>query len=173
MSGDVLINTLIEHVDGLDLGDSWVKVASQNHANHVFSTTRASKCDLRILRDFLESAGCSGILPPDEHCIPLIHILRSNLPKVEQKVFPTRLEVLFPVMYPGHHLIGLNHDAVIDCRQTRLVCIGFNELCRPVAERGQQWRGESLAGSSQTSILDWLKKDDTAPGPCDNAQRIR
>ncbi|MCJ1477979.1 hypothetical protein MMC13_006654 [Lambiella insularis] len=74
--------------------------------------------DLTILRNFLESTGYFDILPSDENCIPLIHVLRPNLPKIGQSPFPLRLEVLFPVMFPRHQLIGLNHAALVDCQQT-------------------------------------------------------
>lgn len=71
-----------------------------------------------------------------------------------------RLEHLFPVMYPGHEYVGLNHAALIDCRQTRLVCEGFEQLCRPVGEREGKWRPENIAKPSQRSVLDWAKKAD-------------
>ena len=69
--------------------------------------------DLRFLRNLLESAGYSDILPPDENCMPLIHVLRPNLPKIGQSPFPLRLEVLFPIIIPRHQLIGLNHAAPV------------------------------------------------------------
>jgi hypothetical protein len=123
--------------------------------------------DLRILRNFLESAGYFDILPPDENCIPLIHVLRPNLPKIGQSPFPLRLEVLFPVMFPRHQLIGLNHAALVDCQQTRLICMGFDQLCMPVEKRGKDWQPESVARISQTSVLDWLEKEnETEEGMC-------
>ncbi|KAI0906095.1 hypothetical protein F4823DRAFT_608604 [Ustulina deusta] len=69
------------------------------------------------------------------------------------------LEVLFSIMYPRHHLIGLNHQALVHCQQTRLVYVGFNELCKPVEERGEERQPETIARSSQKSVLDWLNKD--------------
>ena len=116
--------------------------------------------DLKILRNFLDSGGYSDIMPPDENCIPLINIIRSSLPRVRKNVFPMRLEHLFPVMFPGHKYVGLNHAALIDCRQTRLVCEGFEQLCRPVEEREGKWRPENIAKPSQRSVLDWAKKAD-------------
>ena len=118
-----------------------------------------SPFDLRILRGFLESAGYHGILPPDENCIPLLQLLRPNLSvaPLGHKGFPLSLEVLFPIMYPRHQLVGLNHQALEDCQQTRLVCMAFDQLCKPIAERGEEWQPDGVASSAQTSILDWLQ----------------
>jgi hypothetical protein len=115
-----------------------------------------STMDLSLLREFLESAGYTGILPPNKNCIPLIPLLRMNLSEGPpgRKSFPLGLEELFPVMYPRHHLIGLNHQALIDCQQTRLVCMAFDELCKPIGERGIEWQPDTVASSAQTSILD-------------------
>jgi hypothetical protein len=172
------------------LGSRCVKMVSEMHAKAVFSSKRkkidrmtvhqvaaklkeagigpetivlvwaVNNVDLKILRQFLESAGYYDILPLDKNCIPLIHVLRPNLPKITQKAFPLRLEILFPTMFPVHPLVGLNHEALVDCQQTRLVCMGFNELCRLVEERGTEWQPETVARSSQTTILDFLKKRD-------------
>jgi len=38
--------------------------------------------DLKILRNFLDSDGYSDIMPLDENCIPLVNVIRSNLPRV-------------------------------------------------------------------------------------------
>ena len=88
-----------------------------------------SKFDLTLLRDFLESAGHSGILPPHENCIPMIKLFRANLPVGPSGYpsFPLSLELLFPTLYPRHSLIGLNHRALEDAQQTRLVCMAFEK----------------------------------------------
>lgn len=86
-----------------------------------------STTDLKLLGELLESAGHIGILPPDEKCIPLIQLLRPNLstePPGYQRV-PLALELLFPIMYPRHSLVGLNHQVLVDCQETRLVCMAF------------------------------------------------
>ena len=66
-----------------------------------------SKVDLTITRDFLVSAGYPGILPPDENCITMIQLFRKNLPvgPPGHRLFPLGLEILFPTMFPNHHLI--------------------------------------------------------------------
>lgn len=114
--------------------------------------------DLQILRNFLESAGYYGILPPDDHCFPMVAVLRPNLPKVGKKQFPMRLDMLFPLMFPNHRLVGLNHEALIDCQQTRLICLAFKQLCRPVEERQTQWQPAIDKKPLQASIRDWLIK---------------
>lgn len=63
-------------------------------------------------------------------------------------------------MYPRHSLVGLNHQALVDCQQTLLVCMAFDELCRPIEERGEQWRPDTVAMAPQRSITDWLLKSD-------------
>jgi hypothetical protein len=125
-----------------------------------------STSDLTLLRLFLESAGYVGILPPDENCIPLIQVLRTNLRDgpAGYGLFPMRLDLLFPIMYPRHSLIGLNHQALVDYQQTRLVCMAFDELCKPIEERGDKWRPETCEQSAQTSILDWLRDEHTVEG---------
>ncbi|KAI3330212.1 hypothetical protein F4824DRAFT_492409 [Ustulina deusta] len=109
-----------------------------------------STFDLTLLRQFLESAGYFGVLPPDKNCIPMVNILRPHLSKrlPSGKLFPLRLDVLFTLMYPRHGLVGLNHQALVDCQQTRLVCMAYEELCRPIAERGREWQPDMVAPST-------------------------
>jgi hypothetical protein len=116
--------------------------------------------DLVILREFLESGGYLNLLPPDKNCIPMVNILRPNLNDrlPGGKMFPLKLEMLFPIMFPRHSLVGLNHQALPDCRQTRLVCMAYEELCRPIAERGQEWQPDTITHTAQTSILGWVEK---------------
>ena len=112
-----------------------------------------------MLRKLLVSEGYDDILLPDRNCVPIINILRPNIFKdmPKEQRFPLALEFLFPLLYPRHHLIGLNHQALVDCQQTRLVCKAFDELCRPVDERGEMWQPDTVSSSSQTSILNWLR----------------
>jgi hypothetical protein len=116
--------------------------------------------DLRLLRDFLESGGYFDLLPPETQCIPMVNILRPNLTSrlPDGRPLPLSLEVLFPLMYLRHRLIGLNHQALVDCQQTRLVCMAYDELCRPLADRPQRWESDMIATTAQQSILDWLQR---------------
>ena len=131
--------------------------------NTTFLAWRKSTTDLKLLRHFLQLAGYADILPPDENCIPLIPIFRLNLPNLVQdpasrrsKLFPLALEVLFPVIFPRHSLIGLNHRALVDCQQTRLVLQAAIDLTQPVEERGKGWNPERITRNSQMSVCDWL-----------------
>ncbi|RBA10665.1 hypothetical protein FPRO05_05254 [Fusarium proliferatum] len=119
-----------------------------------------NRADLQLLRKFLEAGGYTDILPPDENCIPLIHLFRTNLPynRFKQR-FPLNLEVLFPVLYPGSGLRGRNHRAIIDCLQTRYVCDALDEFSRPVAERGIRWRPEKFEKASQKAIRDYYPSE--------------
>lgn len=65
-------------------------------------------------------------------------------------------------MYPRHGLVGLNHQALVDCQQTRLVCMAYEELCRPIAERGREWQPNMVPTSGQTCILDWFTRREDA-----------
>jgi hypothetical protein len=136
------------------------KGISQDTIILVYHKTRM---DLKILRQLLESQGYDSILPPDEYYFPLIQLLRTNmfqgLSKDQQ--FPLKLEVVFLIMFPRHELIGLNHQALVDCQQTRLVCKAIDELGRPTRERGGKWQPDSVAKSAQLSILNWLQDEYT------------
>lgn len=118
------------------------------------------RTDLRILRRFLESSGHDVLLPPVENCIPLLHLFRTNLSMASPgpKKFPLSLEVLFPILFPRHDLVGLNHRALEDSLQTRLLSLAFDELCKPVKQRGGKWRPENITHIAQTSLVSWLQK---------------
>jgi hypothetical protein len=125
----------------------------------IFIVYHTSKTDLQMLRKLLVSEGYDHILPPDRNCVPIINILKPNIFKdiPKEQRFPLALEFLFPLLYPRHRLIGLNHQALVDCQQTRLVCKAFDELCRPVDKRGEMWQPDTVSSSSQISILSWLR----------------
>lgn len=120
--------------------------------------------DLALLREFLEAAGYNDILPANENCIPMVNILRPNFSahRVNGRQFPLRLEILFPTLFPSHPLVGQNHQALVDCQQTRLVCQAFDELCQPVEERSVKWKSADVARCSQPSITDWAKRIPTS-----------
>jgi hypothetical protein len=146
---------LSNHIKRVTLGKRLVGITQST----VILVYHATNFDLRLLRRFLESAGYFGYLPPEENCIPMVNILRPHMSDrlPSGRRFPLKLEVLFPLMFPRHSLVGLNHQALVDCQQTRLVCMAYEELCRPIAERGQEWQPDNVARSGQTSILDWLQ----------------
>lgn len=123
--------------------------------NTIFLVWHVSKADLSMTRQLLESAGYFDILPSNENCIPFIHLVRPNLSGGSARLsrFPLALDVLFPIMYPQHSLIGLNHQALVDCQQTRLVCMAFDELCRPIEERRKGWQHDEIERPGQKSRL--------------------
>lgn len=116
------------------------------------------KYDLTLLRNFLESAGYSGILPPDENCIPMVQLFRKNLPvgPPGYSSFPLKLEILFPILYPRHSLIGFNHHALQDTQQTRLVWMAFDELCKP------KWQPDTVTNTAQKTLLNWVQGEPLA-----------
>jgi hypothetical protein len=129
----------------------------------IFLVWHVSKADLSMLRHLLESAGYFHILPSNENCMPFIHLVRANLVEGSSRLtrIPLALEVLFPIVSPRHSLIGLNHQALVDCQQTRLVCIAFDELCRPIAERGQGWQRDTIERLGQKSIFNRMRDSQT------------
>ncbi|KAJ3531460.1 hypothetical protein NM208_g8870 [Fusarium decemcellulare] len=131
--------------------------------------------DLGLLRNLLESNGYRNLLPPDKNCIPFIHLLNTNITQClsEDQRFPVALEVIFPLFYPRHHLVGLNHQALIDCQQTRLVCMAFDELCKPIAKRGATWNPDTTSNSAQRSIMDWLQSGPTVDNSNGTRKRRR
>lgn len=132
----------------------------------VFLAWHKGKADLQILRKFHATGRYEDILPLDDHCVPLIQLFRSNLPKAPPglKNFPLRLDILFPVLYPQNPLIGFNHQALADCQQTRLAIVTFEELCKPVEERPEEWQWRKVSKPSQRTILDWVHSTTNSEG---------
>jgi hypothetical protein len=131
----------------------------------IFIVWHYAKTDLQILRDFLEAEGHTGILPKDKNCISLLKPFQDNLKVAPNglKAFPLRLELLFPIFFPRHDLIGLNHRALEDTLQTRLLALAFDELCKPTKERSENWRPAHLARVTQTSITDFYQHEKGVP----------
>ena len=105
-----------------------------------------SAFDLKILRQLLESEEYHGILPTEKYCIPLLQLLRWNpfeVPLGGVKV-PLALECLFPIMYPRSQLVGLNHQALVDCQQTRLVCMALMNYAN-LLKSGVKTRSRTLS----------------------------
>ena len=107
----------------------------------IFVVWARNKSDLRLLSEWLEAEGYSGILPPDSTCVPVtndfqINVRTSKLSNGKQ--FPTSLPIIFPV-YLGthHHLYGRNHQAIFDTLQLWLMNEAFKQLCLPPSDRDQ------------------------------------
>lgn len=116
--------------------------------------------DLKLLKKFLEAQGHTGILPTDRNCISLLKPFHNNLTVAPRglEAFPLRPELLFPIFFPRHELIGLNHRALEDTLQTRLLALAFDELCKPIKERQEDWRPHHLAQVTQTTITSYLER---------------
>ncbi|KAJ4123281.1 hypothetical protein NW768_009815 [Fusarium equiseti] len=176
MSGNTIINTLIDHdKDIWEISESKkLTVLNYMHMKAVYSAGRGlpllnvhdvaemiknsgitpdtivlvwhnGTTDLDLLRDFLATGqrGYERLIPNNANCISLLQFFRENLPPIvwENKtgVFPVGLEILFPVIYPGSNLVGRNHQAEVDCCQTRLVMKALEWLCQPISQRGPVW----------------------------------
>jgi hypothetical protein len=87
--------------------------------------------DLCLLRRYLERDGYSNIRPPDENCIPMVPHYKRCL----SRRISVALDFIFPLIFPGHHLAGLNHRALPDAQQLRLMTHLFVELCKSPEHR--------------------------------------
>lgn len=66
----------------------------------------------------------------------MVPLYQKILPKMlGQSRFPTKLEILFPLLFSGHNLAGKNHRAIVDALQLRLMVKLFEELCKPLSQR--------------------------------------
>ncbi|KAG4294906.1 hypothetical protein FPRO06_01491 [Fusarium proliferatum] len=120
----------------------------------IFLAWHVSCADLQILRDFLAKGGYHNILPNDRNCFPLIPLFRANMPK---GLFPLRLEIVYPVMFPRSDLCGHNHRAIVDCKQTRDVCNGLDNFCEPVENQNEDWQQPTrIAKKAQRCILGYF-----------------
>lgn len=130
---------------------SQLQAASVN-PNTLLMTWHQNKTDLVLLRRFLENAGYDNRLPPDENCIPMIPQFRKNVARLPgSKRVPLNLEVVSPLMFPGHELVGRNHQAMADALQLRLVTMAFEKnRCLP-----EDREGRLTYLRQQQSIDDW------------------
>jgi hypothetical protein len=90
-----------------------------------------STTDLDLLRELLESAGYYNVLPPKANCITMIPQFREGLPRK----FTAKIDILFPLLFAGHHLVGANHRAGPDIKMLRLMTLLLIQLQKPPAER--------------------------------------
>ena len=102
----------------------------------IFLTWHQSTTDFIRLRDLLEQEGYTDILQSNERCFPMIPSFKKNLHRLPgNKPFPVALEVLFPLLFPKHELVGRNHRALVDALQLRLVATVFEEQCKLPKDR--------------------------------------
>ena len=93
--------------------------------------------DLTLLGNFLEPAGANSLLPSRANCVRLVPHVRANIPPHNGKPFPATLSTIFPILFPRHELVGRNHRALVDCQQTRLVMMAFEEFAKPISSPGR------------------------------------
>ena len=99
--------------------------------------------DLSRLREWLESEGEYGVLPPNSQCIPLIPYFQRNLQGAKlpnNKRFPLTLPILFPIMMGTDHVLaGRNHHALVDAQQLQCMMAIFRVLCLSPQNRPDGW----------------------------------
>jgi hypothetical protein len=93
--------------------------------------------DIDLVRDFLESAGYSDIWPPRQNCVRVLYDFRKHLPYNPKTGLQISrdLEFLFPVLFPGHELIGKNHRALPDAQMLRLLSLLLVQLSKLPEDR--------------------------------------
>ncbi|KAM5371634.1 hypothetical protein ACJZ2D_007914 [Fusarium nematophilum] len=99
--------------------------------------------DLSRLREWLESEGEYGVLPPDSQCIPLIPYFQRNLrgsKLPDDKRFPLTLSIIFPIMMGTDHVLaGKNRHALVDAQQLQCMMAIFRVLCLSPQNRPDGW----------------------------------
>jgi hypothetical protein len=89
---------------------------------------------------------------------------RQHLPRSSTgKFFSARLDVLFPILFAGHELVGRNHHALQDAQQLRLMALLLIELQKRPALRDlsqfpistQEYLTTGQA--SRTSLQNWFR----------------
>lgn len=109
--------------------------------NKTFVTWGSSPFDVAYVREWLDTEGVDHSLPADDTVLLLYPefkvILSEKLGNhcFKGRSFPLKLQVLFTVLYEGHDLVGLNHDALVDARQLSMLVRLFIDLCKPPNER--------------------------------------
>ena len=60
----------------------------------------------------------------------MIMHFRAGLPQKDKsgRLFTSKLDQLFPLLFPGHHLIGINYSAAPDIEMLRLMMLLLMQL---------------------------------------------
>lgn len=120
----------------------------------MFVAWARGKSDLMLLRNFLEAAGHTDIIPPNEKCFLPLHNYNQNLKALPNgKRIPLKLEILFPLLFPQHDLVGKNHRAMNDAQQLRLVMKKLEDYC---------FREGNFQASNQT-LDSWILQGNSGP----------
>lgn len=126
----------LDYLSGAEIADMLEKAGITNES--MFLVWHRSTTDLDKLRELLESTGHQGLLPPNEKRIGIQTLFLKNVARIFRgRPVSWALEVLFPSFFPRHHLVGLNHRALVDCQQARLLALAFEHLCKPIGARSK------------------------------------
>jgi hypothetical protein len=115
--------------------------------------------DLTALRDFLEANGheAASVLPSKDNCVFMVPHFRRNLGKLSDgKWFPAKLEILFPLLFPGNGLAARSHSALPDTLMLKLIVFAFLELLTPIKNRGKKWQSLNCVANAQKTIQDYF-----------------
>jgi hypothetical protein len=127
--------------------------------------------DLTLLVEWLAENGYHNLLPPRENCIRMVNLYRENL----GEGCSLKLDLVFPMIFEGHALVGQNHRAVSDCQQLRLMVQLFEQLCKPASERdlsllpdtNRSWIGTGKQGVVQQTLDRFVIQAKDQNGPAD------
>ena len=112
-------------------------IAAGVTSKSIISVWHNSTMGLDLLRELLESAGRFDILPPKANCIPMIRHFQAGLPRNPKtgKTLTAKLDVLFPILFAGHKLVGKSHRALPDTEMLRLLVLLLVQLQKPPRDR--------------------------------------
>ncbi|KAJ5725420.1 uncharacterized protein N7483_006777 [Penicillium malachiteum] len=97
--------------------------------------------DVEYLREGLDEEEVRHKLPAKDKVCMLYHEFRLNMKdQIGEKCFkghsfPLTLPFLFTLLFQGHDLVGMNHDALVDARQTASLQRLFLDLCKVPEKR--------------------------------------
>ena len=112
--------------------------------------------DLDLLRRFLQLAGYIGVLPSSEYCVRLISLVHADIdPLPGRNIFSAKLDIIFPLFFPRHKLVGKNHEELPDCLQTRLLMLTLEQLLKPCDER-EGWMPKGLSKPCQRDLRTFM-----------------
>ncbi|KAH6678881.1 hypothetical protein F5X68DRAFT_193261 [Plectosphaerella plurivora] len=126
--------------------------------------------DLVLVRKLLATIDRHHFLPEKANCVPVTHSVRPNIrPHVGNgDKFSLRLEDHFPLVCLDHELIGLNHQALVDCKQLPFVVIAMNDLALPPEQRQMDW--ENIR-AQMTAAIDKIREEEEEAIPGSKRER--
>ena len=128
----------IEHLDVHEIAECLKSIGIDSST--IVLVWAVNRQDLRILINFVASGGydVEALLPPIENCLPLINRYKHNLGKLDGRPFPMKLDWLFGTVFPQSTLRFHSHEALADCRQTRLLWHEFQRLMKPIDRQNRR-----------------------------------